>query len=711
VLQEGHRGEVTGVAFHPDGRTLVSSGVDKTIKVWDSATGVLRGSFEAGAEVWGVGLVSGGQDVAYATTVGCPALRGALSVRLNLATGEFLTESPPGGTCRRRLATNRAGDWLVCADEEGDIAFWGAGRGWTSLPIRAHRGEVTALAVRDDGAAAASAGWGSQVALWDPATGRSLASWKREYMVATCLAFAPAAGVLAAGYADGVIVFLDAAEPQPIAQWETAVKPLRALAFSPDGLTLVTGADGGVLTLWDVAQAAQRASVQAHQGRVAALAFNPDGSRLATGGADGAIRLWTTGDGSAAGTVSDPASSASCTDFSTRGGGVATGDDRGVLRLWDPANGALSASWQAHDAAIGDVALDLVADTVVSLGPEGPAKVWSIGTQELRWQASCPARAEGLAYVAVAASDGAVVIGCRDGQLTAHDAATGDVRSTVSVADGLGSFVVLPGAKRAVTASWAGPVQLWDLETGSVVAEKAVERSRAVAASPGGRWVAFSVESSPSLILGETVLWDMSTLETRSFGTVGPVSVAFEPAGDRLLATTYYGPTAYLFDSVHRPPSAPLDLDCPPAGSQGERLGVEFHLDPWAIGVGFLPDPPAGLVSVEPSRLALVRLDDPAKVFLTTLRVGGREVAVAYTQDGLWDSDDPEAAADHLLYRVDPDLRSTRMTTAREIGAARRHAGLIRDFLAGSPIGSPVDMTEFPEPILDPPCSDPLFFE
>jgi len=36
---KGHDGIVTSLRFHPDGKTLLSGGVDGLIKVWDLATG------------------------------------------------------------------------------------------------------------------------------------------------------------------------------------------------------------------------------------------------------------------------------------------------------------------------------------------------------------------------------------------------------------------------------------------------------------------------------------------------------------------------------------------------------------------------------------------------------------------------------------------------------------------------------------------------
>src|SRR5439155_18245254 len=47
----GHAGDVTAVAYAPDGRTLATASWDRTVKLWDAATGAERATLRGHTRV------------------------------------------------------------------------------------------------------------------------------------------------------------------------------------------------------------------------------------------------------------------------------------------------------------------------------------------------------------------------------------------------------------------------------------------------------------------------------------------------------------------------------------------------------------------------------------------------------------------------------------------------------------------------------------
>jgi WD40 repeat protein len=229
----GHLGIVLALAFAPDGKTLATSGADRSIRLWDLASRTTRA-------VWlGPRPPGSAQE----------------RIMMHLDPVVALTYAPDGKT-------------VITATGSPILTFWDVATHEIVRRLRDSSGAVRALAISPDGATLAFGGDGQVVNLWDLAAGRERAVLKVHEGAITCLSFAPDGKSLVSGSRDASAVIWDVAKGAERKTLARHTSTITSVAFAADGRTLATGSLDWTVKVWDLASGTVRHSLDGHRDAV-----------------------------------------------------------------------------------------------------------------------------------------------------------------------------------------------------------------------------------------------------------------------------------------------------------------------------------------------------------------------------------------------------------------------------------------------------------
>ena len=292
-------GDVYSVSYSQDGALLLTTGIDKTAKLWNAKTGELVQVFRAHDSTTGFGSTT---RTAAISPDGKHVLTSAGQDRVarlwDVQTGEEIRQYPISHW-NSNTVLSHDGKYFFTTDDWRVVRLFSVETGEKLIEFAGHDDPVRSMAVSPDGIHLLTGSSDGTARLWDIDSAKPVWTAKLGNWV-TAVAFTPDGKYVVTGTNDRGIHLLDAQSGEIVKEIADVRFRGFSLAVTPDGKELIAAVNNTLIHVYSIPDgkflrgfyAHDNTQSYAYSNTITDLSIAPDGDQFATCGLDGNVKIW-----------------------------------------------------------------------------------------------------------------------------------------------------------------------------------------------------------------------------------------------------------------------------------------------------------------------------------------------------------------------------------------------------------------------------------